>query len=451
MIGDPIPSTSEDPSTIRTESNRDIAPVIPLVTTATTTETIINVEHFHRLHPVHYIIMDILKRETPIPLLRVDQELFHDLVPNLYKTFTLNEETYKKKMLGAYNVRQRLIGPLNKDVVKEETFKPASPSALAAFRHVRRLEISDVHTAQKLYLDSAADTRTRSIDLEDLFPGAKSIVLGREVMQCVAHPTKVYINIKGLVDCLSTSQAVTSFLLTWPKSSGKLNSPVSYVPYGQQDDDTDTDTDNLETSKDNFDSDCDSDCSCGECNSANDDDESDYITDDESQDDDDSDNDYTEQEYNIGRFIVRRIGMYPALTEIAIRIASKSLMDAIMPLHDLKKQMKIIFIIPREGVAAYEVLSKVWNHHLHCLSVYDFDRVKFKIRYDLTRVKGVREKLSSLVDKEAAGDHLLWKGFKKSLYLPKGSSSTRTRSASPFSSPSPSPSLSRSPSPASSV
>ncbi|OCF34927.1 hypothetical protein I316_03474 [Kwoniella heveanensis BCC8398] len=67
--------------------------------------TDIDSELFQRLQPVHYIILSILKEETPVSLLPVCQDLYSELAPTLYKTFVLDKDTYRDKMRGAYNRR----------------------------------------------------------------------------------------------------------------------------------------------------------------------------------------------------------------------------------------------------------------------------------------------------------------------------------------------------------
>ncbi|WVQ94110.1 hypothetical protein IAU59_001188 [Kwoniella sp. CBS 9459] len=418
---------SDNPKTSQETSSHSEPVSAPPPSSLPTSTADIDVELFQRLHPVHYIIFNILKKDNPILVLRVCQDTFDELVPARYEKFVLDESTYKKKMYGAYKriiERSQRKNRSNK-IYERITTKEASTSRVAAFTHIKRLEIADVYTAQKLYLDSATKNRTRWIDLPALFPNAQCIVLGTEVMQCVAHPTKVYKNIKGLIDCLKTAKSISVFHLKWPNSQSTSDTPVSYIRYGEGeeegDDDSDgnDDSDDADSNSSNHECDSDSECSCGDCDSDSDSDdypETEYETDDDSYDSEASD-DYTDQEYNIGRFIVHRIGIYPALTTVVIRIASNHLIDALMPLHRLNKPIKIIFRIPREPVKAYDVLTRVWNHYLHCLSVYDFDQVKFKIRYDLTKVKDGAQELPVIV-KKASGDQLLWQSFLKTLYLP---------------------------------
>ncbi|OCF34926.1 hypothetical protein I316_03473 [Kwoniella heveanensis BCC8398] len=245
-------------------------------------------------------------------------------------------------------------------------------------------------------------------------------------MACVARPTKVYINVKSLIDNLNISRSLKTYMLVWPISKTKSMDIVRYIPiYAEEEE---SDADESDGSNDDADSpsgsETDADDS-SDCDSESDADtdtepETDYETDDDSDEDNASDDQFSDKEYNIGRFIVHRLAESPTLTEIVICITSKHLNDATLRLKHLEKEIKIVYLVQRDSTPMYDVILSVWKHFLTCVILYNFDRVKFKIKYDLTRINEIAPQLQKLEDKWAGGDDLLWQMFMKSLYLPKG-------------------------------
>ncbi|OCF72366.1 hypothetical protein I204_06745 [Kwoniella mangroviensis CBS 8886] len=61
----------------------------------------ITAENFEKLHPVHYRIFDLLKKEIPVTLIQTCRQMYDELIPKLYERIVITEKNYDSITGGA--------------------------------------------------------------------------------------------------------------------------------------------------------------------------------------------------------------------------------------------------------------------------------------------------------------------------------------------------------------
>ncbi|WWC57543.1 uncharacterized protein I303_100075 [Kwoniella dejecticola CBS 10117] len=61
-------------------------------------------ENFHRLHPVHYQILNILEREVPLTLMRTSYALYDDVVPRLFEKINIGDTQRCRNIIRGVDV-----------------------------------------------------------------------------------------------------------------------------------------------------------------------------------------------------------------------------------------------------------------------------------------------------------------------------------------------------------
>ncbi|OCF38259.1 hypothetical protein I317_07983 [Kwoniella heveanensis CBS 569] len=352
-----------------------------IVTTSTTVFHVtldVDMVLFQRLTPVHYLILEQLKNDIPVKLIRVCRAFYDEIIPDLYRSFDLDEATYKKKMYGAFDYTTRLKGGVfvsrgsDEDIV--DIVEPASRRKLDTLQHVEILNISDFDAARNLYHDSILSSTNRWLE------HIPCIAFDRRSTECLNEP---YANAKmaRTVASIAKAKSLVSFKLMWPYQ-GKQWADAAVWP--------DSSKDGCEEDEGNLDYD---------------------------EEPTNRTRPFSADEKTIGRFIERHLATNAHLKVVHIGMTLDHLDRAFPYIENLNKQIEIRFEILWEKMPPYEVACNVWWHYKNIRKFDHLSSVYALVRYDLLRFKGIDRVLPKLFERKGPGDEVFFQAFKDSLLL----------------------------------
>ncbi|WVQ94108.1 hypothetical protein IAU59_001186 [Kwoniella sp. CBS 9459] len=159
--------------------------------------------HFHRLFPVHQLILDILKDLIPAKLTRVSRSLYDELVPKIYRHVILTEHNYKLFIQRAL-VQAKWPDTIPRDggTIKREIIGRIIPQDIRAYQDVRIITIQTAACAVLFTKDVLGETIdnpgfTPWIDEQiDLFPQLERLHLGPSVARGLVDTSRMRTSIE---------------------------------------------------------------------------------------------------------------------------------------------------------------------------------------------------------------------------------------------------------------
>ncbi|WWD06384.1 hypothetical protein V865_004474 [Kwoniella europaea PYCC6329] len=80
----------------------------------------ITAEKFQKLHPVHYRIFDLLKKEIPVTLIQTCHQMYDELIPKIYERIIITEKNYDSITGGASIELQEWYLEEREEMVEQE-------------------------------------------------------------------------------------------------------------------------------------------------------------------------------------------------------------------------------------------------------------------------------------------------------------------------------------------
>ncbi|WVW81222.1 hypothetical protein I302_103213 [Kwoniella bestiolae CBS 10118] len=160
---------------------------------------------FQKLHPVHYHIFDILKKEVPITLIQTCREVYDELIPKIYERLTITGNNYDS-ITGGVNIEL------------EDCF--TNPSGAVQF-------ICDTH-----FCDGGCCDDNPYLLKRNIFPNIQQLHLGKKIVHLLAEvfvyeregwdPSDIsYHRIDELLDIIFAGREPHTICIDWPDDWSK--------------------------------------------------------------------------------------------------------------------------------------------------------------------------------------------------------------------------------------
>ncbi|WVQ64257.1 uncharacterized protein L199_002419 [Kwoniella botswanensis] len=159
----------------------------------------ITAEKFQKLHPVHYRIFDLLKKEIPVTLIQTCHQMYDELIPKLYERIIITEENYDSITGGASIELQEWYLEEREEMAEQEGISEEELEQWdedlpdlkdKALSHTTFLSFTDIRGATRFlneitYCDDGCCEPLKYHLRSVVFPNVKVVHLGKDVVKSV--------------------------------------------------------------------------------------------------------------------------------------------------------------------------------------------------------------------------------------------------------------------------